>query len=1092
MKQFKVRLPIVEVEHDSGLTYHSPLLFPDLIRLGGHAAEVSGIYAELLQRFALNKGQYRGLLAVLHNKKVKSKQLSLVFPPSPQHLFPELSLSFSYFVITAPGDRLLGIVPELGLEVLGNDADHLQAQLKANIEMAFMRQGRLNRVPAILETQWNAHTKLSLEEEFLHYHSPLELEKMNQTSGEELLGKVADRMEVPAGALFGLNKEYEQLRDQFRAAHPSSVLLVGKSGQGKSELLRQLLRDQGQEEEAHRPFWEVTASQLLNRLTALGSWEDHLAQLCNELRKTQSVLYVPRLVDLFEVGQYQGNPLSVADYLRDYLARAEIILVSECTPEEAQQIELRSPGFMGLFREVRIPEMSREQLEEIVRAKGQFLARQAELEVQEEAVDEVLRLQQWFTPYSGLPGRTLAFLEGLFAEKKQQKLSSRLGKGNIYRAFSNDTGLPETMINPDLSLPYEQVHGFFSKNIFGQETAIKTIIELLFSIKAAVIKRGQPLASLLFVGPTGVGKTELAKVLAEFLFSDRSRMVRFDMSEYADMASVLRLTGDTAGGEGQLTATVRQQPFSVILFDELEKVHPSFYDLLLQILGEGRLTDARGRVTDFCSTIIIMTSNLGARAFQTGTIGFGGEEGSTGDAEAHFRAEVQKFFRPELFNRLDRILAFAPLSREVVRRIIDRELKLIGRREGIRSRKMSLSIRPEARELLARKGYNAHFGARFLQRTLREQLLIPLSRELNSFPFHTPLLAEVGGEGEKLEIKIWEGNPQEILDQNQEKALLAFLARLTARRRWMGQARQGPVHNKLEGRLEELQQVLDRLRKKGKEARFWERPMNQQMLESLPGLLDRFEELSTEIKALETEMLLMLDKGKAIDWEEEKTLFQQWEEDLETLKHDMLAADSTIRGLRLDQVVLGVYGDKAEWMFEIYTKIIEQKGFAYRVAHLWHNPEGYPSGKHLNKHAVRRSQEGGHRFFYRHLPTESHYQPIQDEEYLMGYELEIKGPLCALYFGQEERKIRWEDKNRQVYRMRTRAVADTLGMYVLPHRMEDPAFFSFDKGDRIVKEGKKWIDRKFNSDRMEKNIARGLEILLDKEFARRKDEKFLG
>ena len=246
---------------------------------------------------------------------------------------------------------------------------------------------------------------------------------------------------------------------------------------------------------------------------------------------------------------------------------------------------------MSLFKEIRLPELNRDQLEDIVVRKSRFLAGKYQLKADQEAVLEVLRLQQWFTPYSGLPGKTIVFLDSLFSEK-QKAGQSHIRRKDVYEAFCQETGLPEFMINDDLPLDYQEVSGHFQKNIYGQDEAIDTLLELLYSVKAAVIKRGKPLASLLFVGPTGVGKTEMAKVLAQFLFGHRDRMIRFDMSEYADLQAVLRLTGDTSAGEGLLTSTVRQNPFSVILFDELEKVHASFYDLLLQILGEGRLTDA--------------------------------------------------------------------------------------------------------------------------------------------------------------------------------------------------------------------------------------------------------------------------------------------------------------------------------------------------------------------------------------------------------------------------------------------------------------------------------------------------------------------
>ncbi|MEM1124086.1 MAG: AAA family ATPase, partial [Bacteroidota bacterium] len=180
--------------------------------------------------------------------------------------------------------------------------------------------------------------------------------------------------------------------------------------------------------------------------------------------------------------------------------------------------------------------------------------------------------------------------------------------------------MPSFIIDPAVPMDLTAIKQQFNDNVFGQEKAVDSIVNLLASVKTALTKTGKPIASFLFVGPTGVGKTELAKVLAQFMFGHRDKMVRFDMSEYADAYSVMRLTGLSYGSDGLLTAAVRRTPFCVLLFDEIEKAHTNFFDLLLQILSEGRLTDSSGRLVNFCSTIIIMTSNIGASNLQSNRI----------------------------------------------------------------------------------------------------------------------------------------------------------------------------------------------------------------------------------------------------------------------------------------------------------------------------------------------------------------------------------------------------------------------------------------------------------------------------------------
>src|SRR6185436_19571465 len=199
-----------------------------------------------------------------------------------------------------------------------------------------------------------------------------------------------------------------------------------------------------------------------------------------------------------------------------------------------------------------------------------------------------------------------------------------------------------------------ETRDWFTGRVIGQPEAVNRALDLLATIKARLARPRKPLASFLFIGPTGVGKTEMAKELAEFLFGDAARLARFDLNEFSDPISVQRLIGGPASrdSEGLLTARVREQPFSVILLDEFEKADPAFFDLLLQILGDGRLTDAAGRVADFCNSVIVMTSNLGAQGFQRGSPGFHAEGRMTPDAQEHFTGALQKFLRPEIFNRL--------------------------------------------------------------------------------------------------------------------------------------------------------------------------------------------------------------------------------------------------------------------------------------------------------------------------------------------------------------------------------------------------------------------------------------------------------
>ena len=398
--------------------------------------------------------------------------------------------------------------------------------------------------------------------------------------------------------------------------------------------------------------------------------------------------------------------------------------------EQASRLELHWRNEKEIIQKIREPKRRIEQLKaeaEIIERKGEDLTEVAEIRYNKiPALENDVKKQ----------------------EKKLMKVQSgglkilkeEIDSEDIAKVVARWTGIPANKMLESEIKKLSRAEEVLTKDVIGQSEPIISVSNALRRSRAGVSEESKPIGSFLFVGPTGVGKTQLAKSLAKFMFNDENALIRLDMSEFMEKHSVAKIIGSPPGyigheEGGQLTEKIRRRPYSVILLDEVEKAHPEVFNMLLQILDDGRLTDAKGRLTSFKNSIIIMTSNLGNEVIEEYTIGF--SDGSdvkkaeaARDDEMNEKIDeiLREFFKLEFLNRIDEIIVFKTLSKEALSKIVDIELSKVADR--LKNKEITINVSEKAKKLIAKKGYDPTFGARPLKRLIQDLILNEIAKEI--------------------------------------------------------------------------------------------------------------------------------------------------------------------------------------------------------------------------------------------------------------------------------------------------------------------------------------------------------------------------
>ena len=542
---------------------------------------------------------------------------------------------------------------------------------------------------------------------------------------------------------FQRDPDVDQLADALTGHARGSVLLLGPPMVGKTALLHELVhRAAGADPKSPLHGLEVystSGSRIVAGMRYLGEWQDRVRRIVSALRTRKAVLHLDSLSELLSAGSSRSDSgLDIARQLLPSIESGDVRVVLEATAEDAARAERTHGAFLRALRTQVVQPLPPVLARQALASAARRVARQRRVTVEESALDRAVDLVDRFGEAGGLPGAAVDLLRASTRPPPGGKLTQVDGEA-VTRAFAERTGYPREIIDPSVPLDPERVLEKLRQRVVGQDEATLLLRNLIVTLKTGLCDPSRPLGAYLLLGPTGVGKTESALSLCAYLFGDEKRLTRFDMAEYAAPGSAWRLVASGNAQGGSLTARVREQPFGVVLLDEIEKADAGVHDLLLQLLGEGRLTDSSGRTVSFRNTVVLLTSNLGAESSGK-SMGFGD---SQLEYRAHYLAAASQFFRPELVNRLDQLVAYRPLSRDHIRQIAARVLDQALAREGLLRRAVKVTYGPAVIDRLAELGFDARYGARPLKRAVEQHVISAVASVLTGTSEKAPRQIEL-------------------------------------------------------------------------------------------------------------------------------------------------------------------------------------------------------------------------------------------------------------------------------------------------------------------------------------------------------------